>query len=201
MPCIISTGVNIKEKNVNIDNVNSRNANSNSINCTDKIHQNKGLINCTNINCTGQEGSYCHLERYCHVYRVAERGVDKFKMYANWHRVYYCSKSCQCDAISQLKVDRKASVCKTAIFNATLPPSEQDQVVQLIGEKYQVACKLSDVVTYFFLDTGAQVFLLSHKWLESNLPRAKILEVGELLDPCDRLLVQWGNHTEIPFFE
>ena len=37
------------------------------------------------------------------------------------------------------------------------------------------------------------------KWLESNLPRAKILEVGELLDPCDRLRVQWVNHTDILF--
>ena len=48
------------------------------------------------------------------------------------------------------------------------------------------------------LDTGAQVSLISHKWLESNLPGAKILEVGELLDPFDRLRVQWGNHTEMP---
>ena len=41
--------------------------------------------------------------------------------------------------------------------------------------------------------------LLSHNWLESNLPRAKILEVGELLDPYDRLQVQWDKHTEVPF--
>ena len=85
--------------------------------------------------------------------------------------VYYCSKSCQlkwwkqrktvCDAISKLKVDRKASVRKTGIYNRTLPPSEQDQVVQLIGEKCHVACKMNDVVTQFLLDTGAQVSLLS----------------------------------------
>ena len=78
MPRIISTDVNIEEKNVNIDNVNSRNVNSNNVNCTDKSHQDKGLINCTNISRTEQEGSYCHLGRYCHVCRVAERGVDKF---------------------------------------------------------------------------------------------------------------------------
>lgn len=41
--------------------------------------------------------------------------------------------------------------------------------------------------------------LLSHNWLESNLPRAKILEVGELLDPYDRLQVQWDKHTKVPF--
>ena len=95
MPRIISTDVNIKEKNVNIDNVNSRNGNSYNVNCTDKNHQDKGLISCTNISCTGQEGSYFHLERYCHVCRVAERGVNKFKMCTNCQCVYYCSKSCQ----------------------------------------------------------------------------------------------------------
>ena len=172
-------------------------------------HQDKWLIICTNISRIGQEGSYCHLERYCHVCRVAESGVNKFKMCANCQCVYYCSKSCQlkgwkqhktvCDAISHLKVDRKASVCKIGIYITNLPLSEQDQVVQLIGEKCQMACKMNDVVIQVLLGTGAQVSLLSHKWLESNLPRAKILEAGELLDPCDRLRVQLGNHTEISF--
>ena len=88
---------------------------------------------------------------------------------------------------------------KIGIYITNLPLSEQDQVVQLIGEKCQMACKMNDVVTQVLLGTGAQVSLLSHKWLESNLPRAKILEAGELLDPCDRLRVQLGNHTEISF--
>ena len=90
-------------------------------------------------------------------------------------------------------------MCEAGMYNTTLPPSEQNQVVQLIGGKCQVACKMNDVATQVLLDTGVQVSLLSHKWLESNLPGAKILEDGELLDPCDRLGVQWGNHTEIPF--
>ena len=51
------------------------------------------------------------------------------------------NKKTVCDAISQLKVDRKASVCKTGIYNTIFSPSEQDQVVQLILEKCQVACK------------------------------------------------------------
>ena len=138
------------------------------------------------------------------------RGVStSFKLCANCHCVYYCGKSCQlkgwkqhktvCHAINQLKVDRKASVYKTGIYNTTLPPSEQNQVVQLIGEKCRIACKMNDVVTQVLLDTGAQVPLLSHKLLESILPGAKILEVRELLDPCDKLRVQWGNHAEISF--
>ena len=31
------------------------------------------------------------------------------------------------------------------------------------------------------------------------MPHAKIAEIGELLDPCDKLRVQWGNQPEIPF--
>ena len=76
---------------------------------------------------------------------------------------------------------------KRGIYSTTLPRSEQDQVVQLIGEKCQVACKINDVARHVLFDTGAQVSFLSHKWLESNLPGAKILEVGKLLDPCNRL--------------
>ena len=67
MPRIISTDVNIEEKDLNIDNVNSRNVKSNNVNCTDKSLQDKGLINCTNISRIRQEGSCCHLERYCRV--------------------------------------------------------------------------------------------------------------------------------------
>ena len=130
-------------------------------------------------------------------------------MCANRQCVHCCNKNCQvkgwkqyktvCDAISQFKVDRKVSVYKTGIYSTTLPWSEQDQVVQLIGEKCQVACKINDVARQVLFDTGAQVSLLSHKWLKSNLPGATILEVGKLLDPCNRLWVQWGNHTEISF--
>ena len=58
---------------------------------------------------------------------------------------------------------------------------------------------MNDAATKVSLDTGAQVSLLLHKRLESNLPGAKILEVGELLDHCGRPRVHWGNHTEIPF--
>ena len=69
MPRIIFTDVNIEQRNVNIDNVNSRSVNISNVNCTDKSRK-------------GQVGKSCHLERYCHVCRVAERGVNKFKMCA-----------------------------------------------------------------------------------------------------------------------
>ena len=94
MPRIILKDVNVEEKNVNIDNVSSRNVNSNTVKYTDKSHHGKGLINCTNVSRKRQEGCYFHLERYCHVCRVTDRGVDKFKMCAKCQCFFYCSKSC-----------------------------------------------------------------------------------------------------------
>ena len=67
MPRSVFTYVNIEERNVNIDNVNGKNVNNNNGNCTDKSHQDNGLINCTDKSRKVQAGSYCHLERYFHV--------------------------------------------------------------------------------------------------------------------------------------
>lgn len=51
-----------------------------------------------------------------------------------------------------------------------------------------------------FCSTVVSKCTLHHmKQLESNLQGNKILEVGDLLKPCDRLRVQYRNHTEIPF--
>ena len=65
-----------------------------------------------------------------------------------------------CHTISQLKEVKKASVCKTGIYDAALFPCEQDQGVQLIGEKSRVACKMNDAATEVWLNTGAHVSLL-----------------------------------------
>ena len=68
--------------------------------------------------------------------RVAERSFGKFKMCANCQWIYYCNSSSQLkewkqhktvhDAISQVKLDRKANMCKIGSYNTTLPPSEPD---------------------------------------------------------------------------
>ena len=103
MPRIILKDVNVEEKNVNIDNVSSRNVNSNNVKCTDKSHHGKGFINCTNVSRKRQEGCYFHLERCCHVCKVADRGVDKFETCANCQCVFYCSKSCHYKGGNRMK--------------------------------------------------------------------------------------------------
>ena len=51
----------------------------------------------------------------------------------------------------------------------------------------------------FLLDTGAQVSLISDKYLRENFQHVDEYPVNELLDERDSLRVQWGNQTDIPF--
>ena len=124
-------------------------------------------------------------------------GGDKFKMCAKSQRVYYSSKSCRlkrwkqhkitCDTITQLKDVKKASVCKSGIYNAALFPWERDQFVQLIGEKKSRSMQ-NEWCNYY------PCYHRSGWWKNWQRPK-----VWELLDPCDSLRVHWGKYTEIPF--
>lgn len=58
---------------------------------------------------------------------------------------------------------------------------------------------MSGLQTHVLLDTGVQVPLVLKRWLKSHLPDAKTAEIGELLNPCDKLRVHWANQAEIPF--
>ena len=49
------------------------------------------------------------------------------------------------------------------------------------------------------LDTGAPVYLRSKDWLQKIISKFEILDLGELLVPADRLRIQLGNGTNIPF--
>ena len=93
--------------------------------------------------------------------------------------MYYCSRNFHlkrwnqhqvlCKAISQLVTNRKEKIYKAGIYNTTLVPSERDKIIQLIGEKGRLNCKINAIKTMVLLDTGAQVsliifFLISNAW-------------------------------------
>ena len=58
---------------------------------------------------------------------------------------------------------------------------------------------MNGIKTKVLLDTGAQVSLLSNTWLNTYLNEHKVSKIEEILDPCDKPRVQWGNQAEIPF--
>ena len=63
------------------------------------------------------------------------------------------------------------------MFRSHLLPSQHRNLVKLVGEKYQVKCKINEVETKALLDSGSQVAGLSEEWLSKNCPDAKIRDV------------------------
>ena len=58
---------------------------------------------------------------------------------------------------------------------------------------------MNGIKTKVLLDTGAQVSLISKAWLNTHLTENKVSKIEEILDPRDKLRVQWGNQAEILF--
>ena len=69
----------------------------------------------------------------------------------------------------------------------------------MIGEKCLIKVLLNNKLSPVLLDTGAQVSVISDKYLRNNFPHVDEYPVNELLDELDSLRVQWGNKTGIPF--
>ena len=107
------------------------------------------------------------------------------------HSVQYCSERCQrkdwkyhkliCKSINHLEkevfkeVDRKCTV-QSNVLNST-----KSRLVQLVGEKCQIECSIGGKRVNALWDTGAQVSLISTKWLQNNIPHSKIRDIKELL--------------------
>ena len=53
--------------------------------------------------------------------------------------------------------------------------------------------------TSVLLDTGAQVSIVSKKFILENFINAEITAISEILDEYDSLRVQWGNNSKILF--
>ena len=123
--------------------------------------------------------------------------------------VYFSGKSCQiqswkdhkqvCKTISMLKVQRKEEVFKRRSYTVNLSTKQKHKVTRLIGEKCFIKVLINNKLSSVLLNTGAQVSVISDKFLRENFPHVDEYPVNELLDEPGSLRVQWGNQTEIPF--
>ena len=114
----------------------------------------------------------------------------------------YCSKDCQreqwdshkalCAAICELtsRGDRRT------MFQSHLLPSEHRKLVRLVGEKCEVSCKLSGLVTKALWDTGAMVSVVSKNWLRKHFPQLEPRDVSELVERS--VDVQTANRKNMP---
>ena len=120
----------------------------------------------------------------------------------------YCSKDCQiahwdehkviCQSINQLQQEEKGR-CKDACdFSSSLAPERKKKLLSLIGEKCTIACSLNGRECDALWDTGAQVSLISKRWLERHLKGQ--YEVGDISDIIGRdIKVKGAVGTEIPY--
>ena len=104
-----------------------------------------------------------------------------------------------CKAISTLTEQRQNKVFKRGSYTVNLSTKQKNKVTGLIVEKSLIKVLLNNKLSSVLLDTGAQVSVISDKYLRDNFPHVDEYLVNELLDEPDSLRVQWGNQTEVPF--
>ena len=86
----------------------------------------------------------------------------------------------------------------TGVFLSHLSPQEHAQVVRLVGRKCIVKCLLDGLETDALWDTGAQLSITSHSWLNQCLPGCDIRDISELLG-MDGLKLKAANGTDLPY--
>ena len=120
--------------------------------------------------------------------------------------VQYCGKSCQkqcwdnhkvlCKAIQSLQRIEDKRIDEKCSFDVR-DTDKIAKVVSLVGEKCSVRCKLNGVSCNALWDTGAEVSLISAKWLERNNVPYIVKQVEDLLG--SDLKVRAVGQREIPY--
>ena len=103
-----------------------------------------------------------------------------------------------CQAINQLEQQHLANISTPTLFNTRLQ-KEKAKLLNVIGDDYNLYCKLNCYYCKFLLNTGGQVSLLSKDLLEKNISKFEILDLMELLDDGTKFRIQWGNSPNIQF--
>ena len=78
-----------------------------------------------------------------------------------------------------------------------LTPKEHEKLIKLVGRRCTVKGKLNGKTVEILWDTGAQVSIISNKYLEEHFSDCKIKDVSELLN-CDLALTA-ANGSTIPY--
>ena len=119
----------------------------------------------------------------------------------------YCSKTCQishwrdhktiCYAIEQAESYFENTYQPKTMFASHLRPEVHQKLVNLVGEKCLISCKVNSVKCKALWDTGAQVSMVSKDWLNRNMPDLKLQKVDEILGI--NLNLTAANGTNIPY--
>ena len=78
-----------------------------------------------------------------------------------------------------------------------ITPKEKEKLISLVGQRCTVTGKINGKTVEVLWDTGAQVSIVSAKFLEETFPNCTIKDVSEPLN-CDLTLTAANGNT-IPY--
>ena len=120
--------------------------------------------------------------------------------------VKYCNKVCQkkhwkehkvlCNALQTLSKTSDENT-KSNRFVSHLTPKQSEKFAKLVGKRCLINCCFNGKLVEALWDTGAQVSLISKRFLDTNFPNVNLRDVSELID-C-QLNVNAANGVEIPY--
>ena len=119
----------------------------------------------------------------------------------------YCSKSCQvkhwnthkplCYAIKQAELHFDQCYTPKTMYSSHVTPKQHRKIVDVVGKRCIVPCKLEEICCSALWDTGAQVSMVSREWLNLNMPNQEIKKLDSILGVNLKLTA--ANGTKIPY--
>ena len=103
-------------------------------------------------------------------------------------------------SVREFKVDNNAQRNPdNGTYVSHLTPAEYSKVVGLVGKRCMVHCQLNGQKVHALWDTGAQVSLISKKWLDEHLPDLPLRNIESLLDDGTELGLKTANGSCMPY--
>ena len=119
----------------------------------------------------------------------------------------YCSKSCQvkhwnthkplCYAVKQAEVYFDQYYTPKTMYSSHVTPKQHTQIVDVVGKRCIVSCKLDEICCSALWDTGSQVSMVSREWLNLKMPKYEIKKLDNILGV--KLNLTAANGTKISY--
>ena len=132
---------------------------------------------------------------------------NKLQACSGCRSVTYCSSKCQkqhwrqhkvlCNAIQFLAKKQEDDCRKKCEYMSHLDPEQHRQVVDLVGRRCIVHCKIGGIEVKSLWDTGSQVSLISLAWLTRHFKDFKIKSIKDLLG--DEIDLEAVGGKRIPY--
>ena len=105
-----------------------------------------------------------------------------------------------CNAIVDLKkLETKKLYHNRTVRQIQTDYKSQKKMMNLVGNKPMINCRLGGKDFEMLWDTGSMVSLVDRRWARKNFPDAKMHSVSDFLEEREELSVRAANSTAIQF--